>query len=110
MKVVYPKYPCPLLDIDHLINGSLVYHMLSFMDSYSGYNQIQMDSPDASKISFMWNHDNYYYYYHALPFDLKNIGSTYQWLMNVVFSHQINQNLKVYIDDNSTSGYNRPTI
>lgn len=32
-----------LLDIDHLIDGSLGHQTLSFIDAYSGYNQIRMD-------------------------------------------------------------------
>lgn len=34
-----------------------------------------------------------------MPFDFKNVGATYQRLMNVVFFHQIEKNLEVYVDD-----------
>lgn len=56
-----------------------------------------MDPLDSSKISFMLNHDNYYY--NVIPFILKNTGATCQWLMDIVFVYQIWRNLDVYIDD-----------
>lgn len=61
--------------------------MLSFMDAYSRHNQIKMDLMDAYKTTFMSNHDNYYY--NVMPFDLKNVTVTYQWLMYAMFSNQI---------------------
>lgn len=56
-----------------------------------------MDPLDALKKTFMSNHGNYYY--NVMPFILKNIGTTYQQFMDVVFSHQIGRNLEVYVDD-----------
>lgn len=55
-----------------------------------------MDPLDAPNTSFMLKHDNYYY--NVMPFSLKNIVATYQRLMDSVFSHQIGQNIKVYVD------------
>lgn len=69
LNVACPKGSYLRSDIDHLIDGSLGYHVLSFMDAYSGYKQIKMDPLDALKTSFMSNHDNYYYY-NAMPFVL----------------------------------------
>ena len=34
-----------------------------------------------------------------MPFDLKNVGATYQRLFNHMFSPQIGRNVEVYIDD-----------
>ena len=34
-----------------------------------------------------------------MPFDLKNVGATYQRLVNHMFHPQIWQNVEVYIDD-----------
>lgn len=50
------KDPYPLSDIDRLIDVSLGYCTLSFMDAYSEYNQIWMNPMDAPKTSFISNH------------------------------------------------------
>lgn len=84
MNVTCLKDLYPLPNIDQLFNGSLGYCMLSFIDAYSGYNQIQMDPLDASKTSFMSNDDNYYY--NVIPLNLKNVDAIYQQLVDVVFS------------------------
>ena len=34
-----------------------------------------------------------------MPFDLKNVGATYQRLVNHMFSPQIGRNVEVYVDD-----------
>lgn len=34
-----------------------------------------------------------------MPFGLKNIGSTYHRLMDVLLTHHIGWNLEVYVDD-----------
>jgi len=43
----FPKDPYPLPNIDHLIDNTFNYKTLSFIDAYSGYNQIKMDPLDA---------------------------------------------------------------
>ncbi|XP_045797595.1 uncharacterized protein LOC123891742 [Trifolium pratense] len=92
-----PKDPYPLPNIDRLIDGASGCKMLSFMDAYSGYNQIKMNPIDACHTAFMSNTCNYFY--NVMPFRLKNAGATYQRLMDRVFSEQIGKNLEVYIDD-----------
>ena len=34
-----------------------------------------------------------------MPFRLKNVGATYQRLMNKMFAHQIGRNVQVYVDN-----------
>ena len=34
-----------------------------------------------------------------MPFELKNVGATYQRLVNHMFSHQIRKNVEVYVDN-----------
>ncbi|GAU31520.1 hypothetical protein TSUD_332960 [Trifolium subterraneum] len=91
------KDPYPLPSIDKLIDGASGCKVLSFMDAYSGYNQIKMNLPDAPHAAFMTNNCNYFY--KVMPFGLKNVGATYQRLMDRIFSRQIGRNLEVYIDD-----------
>ena len=37
--------------------------------------------------------------YKVMPFRLKNVGATYQRLINKMFAHQIGRNVQVYVDD-----------
>lgn len=97
LNISCPKDTYPLPDINFHIDECLGYHILSFMDSYSRYKRIQMDSLYTPKTTFIFNHSNYYY--NVVPFDLNNACATYQWLMNTVFFHQIWRILEFYVDD-----------
>nr|KYP69821.1 Retrovirus-related Pol polyprotein from transposon 297 family [Cajanus cajan] len=88
-----PKDAYTLPNIDRLVDGASGYAMLSFLDVYSGYNQI----PDEEYTAFITEQANYCY--HVMPFGLKNAGATYQRLMDKVFAEQIGRNLEVYVDD-----------
>ncbi|MCI09737.1 gag-pol polyprotein [Trifolium medium] len=69
-----PKDPYPLPSIDRLIDGASGFKTLSFMDAYSGYNKIKMNTLDAPHTAFMSNTCNYHY--KVMPFGLKNAGAT----------------------------------
>nr|KYP55954.1 Retrovirus-related Pol polyprotein from transposon 17.6 [Cajanus cajan] len=71
--------------------------MLTFLDAYSGYNQIQMHPQYEEKTAFITDSANYCY--QVMPFGLKNAGATYQRLMNKMFKEQIGRNMEVYVDD-----------
>jgi len=71
-----PKDSYPLPTIDRLVDEAAGHHILSFLDAYSGYNQIQMHPADRKKTAFMTDFDNFYY--EVMPFGLKNAGATYQ--------------------------------
>ncbi|CAJ2674684.1 unnamed protein product [Trifolium pratense] len=92
-----PKDSYPLPSIDRLVDNSSGFKLLSFMDAYSGYNQIPMAVADRTKTAFMTESGNYYY--NVMPFGLKNAGATYQRMMNKVFQTQIGDMLEVYMDD-----------
>ncbi|CAJ2662984.1 unnamed protein product [Trifolium pratense] len=92
-----PKDSYPLPCIDKLVDNSSGFKLLSFMDAYSGYNQIPMVVADRGKTAFMTESGNYYY--NVMPFGLKNAGATYQRMMNKVFRGEIGDMLEVYMDD-----------
>lgn len=48
-----PKNSFPLRRIDQLVDATAGHEMLSFMDVYSGYNQLRMYEPDQEKTSFI---------------------------------------------------------
>ena len=62
--------------IDQLVDATLVHQLLSFMDAYSGYNQVTMHVLDQEHTSFIMDH--YLYYYKVMPFGFKNARATYQ--------------------------------
>ena len=67
------------------------------MDAFSSYNQIRMDEIDQEKTSFITS--QCLFCYKVMPFGLKNVGATYQRLVNQMFHPQIGRNVEVYVDD-----------
>ena len=93
----YPNDSYPLQCIDQLVDSTAGHKLLSFMDAFSGYNQIRMDEADQEKTSFVTSQG--LFCYEVMPFDLKNVGVTYQRLVNHMFRPQIGRNVEVYVDD-----------
>ena len=92
-----PKDSYPLPWINTLVDSTARNQLLSFMDAFSGYNQIKMKEADQEKTSFVTSQG--LFCYKVMPFGLKNAGATYQRLMNKMFAHQIGRNVQVYVDD-----------
>uniref|UniRef100_A0A2N9GDN4 Reverse transcriptase domain-containing protein n=1 Tax=Fagus sylvatica TaxID=28930 RepID=A0A2N9GDN4_FAGSY len=92
-----PKDSFPLPRIDQLVDSTAGHKLLTFIDAFSGYNQIVMDETDQEKTSFTTSKG--LFCYKVMPFGLKNAGATYQRLMNRMFHDQLGKNVKVYIDD-----------
>uniref|UniRef100_A0A2N9HHU7 Reverse transcriptase domain-containing protein n=1 Tax=Fagus sylvatica TaxID=28930 RepID=A0A2N9HHU7_FAGSY len=92
-----PKDSFPLPRIDQLVDSTAGHKLLTFMDAFSGYNQIVMDESDQEKTSFITSRG--LFCYKVMPFRLKNAGATYQRLMNRMFHDQIGRNVEVYVDD-----------
>uniref|UniRef100_A0A2N9HJS8 RNA-directed DNA polymerase n=1 Tax=Fagus sylvatica TaxID=28930 RepID=A0A2N9HJS8_FAGSY len=92
-----PKDSYPLPRIDQRVDSTAGHKLLSFMDAFSGYNQIQMTEEDQEKTAFITSRG--LFCYKAMPFGLKNTGATYQKLVNKMFHDQIGRNVEVYVDD-----------
>ncbi|RYR53176.1 hypothetical protein Ahy_A06g028171 [Arachis hypogaea] len=92
-----PKDAFPLPNIDGLVDAASGHRYLSFMDAYSGYNQIPMHRPDEEKTAFITPDGTYCYT--VMPFGLKNAGATYQRLVNKIFRNLSGNKIEVYIDD-----------
>ena len=93
----YPKDSYPLPRIDTLVDSTTRHELLSFMDAFSGYNQIKMNEEDQEITSFVTSQG--LFCYKVMSFGLKNAGATYQRLMNKMFTNQIGRNVQVYVDD-----------
>ena len=65
-----PKDSYPLPWIDALVDSTARHRLLSFMDPFSGYNQIKLDEANQEKTSFITCQD--LFYYKVMPFGLKN--------------------------------------
>jgi len=78
-----PKDSYPLPRIDQLVDSTAGHQLQSFMDIFSGYNQIKMDEVNQEKTSFITSQG--LFCYKVIPFGLKNAGATYQRLVNHMF-------------------------
>ncbi|XP_014493474.1 uncharacterized protein LOC106755772 [Vigna radiata var. radiata] len=54
-----PKDNYPLPSIDRLVDGASGHMVLSFLDAYSGYNQIPMYTPNRNNTTFITEQANY---------------------------------------------------
>ena len=93
---VYLKDEFPLPNIDLLIDSIAGNAIFSFMDGFSGYNQIQMAPRDVEKTAFRKPIGNFYYT--MMPFGLKNASATYQLMMITIFHDMMHRELEDYVD------------
>ncbi|CAA0819584.1 Unknown protein, partial [Striga hermonthica] len=89
------RYPIP--HIDYMVDATSGHRLMSFLDTYSGYNQIPMHPDDAEHTSFYSARGLYCYV--MMTFGLKNVGATYQRLVNKMFACLIGHTMEVYVDD-----------
>jgi hypothetical protein len=92
-----PKDDFPLPHIDMLVDNTAKFNVFSFMDGFSGYNQIKMAPEDMEKTPFItpWGT----FCYRVMPFGLKNAGATYQRAMTTLFHDMMHKEIEVYVDD-----------
>ena len=69
--------------IDQLVDSMVGHKFLTFMDTFSRYNPIQMAEEDQEKTAFITSQG--LYCYRVMPFGLKNAEATYQRLVNQMF-------------------------
>jgi hypothetical protein len=91
-----PKDNFPTPFIDQVIDDCAGHEALSFMDGFSGYNQIQIHPADQYKTAFItpWGT----FAYRVMPFGLKNAGATFQRAMTYIF-HDLAEIILAYLDD-----------
>jgi hypothetical protein len=65
-----PKDPFSLPHIDQIIDSTAGCTRLSFLDAYSGYNQIKLKKEDEEKTAFITPYG--VFCYQVMPFGLKN--------------------------------------
>ena len=69
----------------------------SFLDGFSGYNQVSIDPKDQDKIAFAtkWG----IFAYRVMPFGLTNAPATFQRLMCHAFKEYLRDFLEIFMDD-----------
>ncbi|GJW06745.1 reverse transcriptase domain-containing protein [Tanacetum coccineum] len=87
-----PKDCYPLPEIDWKVESLCGYSFKCFLDAYKGYHQIKMAKEDEEKTVFITSQG--IFFYSKMPFGLKNVGSTYQRLVDKAFQKQIRRNLE----------------
>ena len=68
--------------------------MLSMLDGFSGYNQVQIRKEDGGKTTFTTPWGTYEYI--RMPFGLLNVGSTFKRAMDQAFSDLIGKIIVIY--------------
>jgi hypothetical protein len=70
-----PKDPSELPRIDQVVGSTAGCSILSFLDCYSGYHQINLAKEDEEKTAFITPFGAFCYT--SMPFGIKNAGATY---------------------------------
>src|ERR1044072_8333687 len=92
-----PKYHFPLPRINQIIDSTAGCDLLSFLDAYSGYNQIRMKEDEEDNTSSIQPYA--VFITRTMPFGLKNPGATYHRMMQACLKEQIRRIVQVYVDD-----------
>lgn len=82
-----------------LIDSAAGFKNLSHLDGYSGYNQIFIVEEDVAKTVFRCSGALGTYKWVMMSFGVKNVGATYQRVMNSMFHDFIEMFMQVYIDE-----------
>jgi hypothetical protein len=87
------NFPTPFIDL--ILDECAGSKVFSFMDGFSGYNQIQIKLEDQHKTTFIFPWGTFTY--RKMPFDLKNDGATFLRAMTFVF-HDLKHIVEAYLD------------
>jgi hypothetical protein len=92
-----PKDDYPLPRIYQIIDSTSSCKLLSFLNAYSGYHQINLTINDEEKITF--NAPFGIFCYTKMTFELKNRRAAYQKCIHIILEPHIRRNVEAYIDD-----------
>ena len=90
-------YVMPIADM--LVDSTANNKLLSFMDGFSGYNQILIVVDEISKTVFRCLGSLGTFEWLVMPFGLKNASSAYQRAINAIFHDMLGYHMEIYIDD-----------
>jgi ribonuclease HI len=89
------NYPLPKME--HMLQKVSGSKVMSFIDGFSGYNQIAVHPDDKEKTGFTtpWGT----FMYEKMPFGLMNAGATFQRAMDIAFIGEKDKFVLIYLDD-----------
>jgi hypothetical protein len=89
------NYPFPKME--HILQRVSGASVMSFIDGFSGYNQISVHPDDREKTAFTtpWGT----FMYAKIPFGIMNVGATFQRAMDIAFVGEKDKFVLIYLDD-----------
>jgi len=83
--------------MEHLLQKVSRAKVMSFLDGFSGYNQVDVHPDDQEKTAFTtpWGT----FMYSKIPFGLMNVGATFQRAMDRAFMGEKDNFVLIYLDD-----------
>src|ERR1700733_7963853 len=93
----FQKDNFPLPTMEQILQSVAGSELMSFLNGFSGYNQVLVHPGDQLKTTFRTKWGTYAY--QKMPFGLINAGATFQRAMDTAFRGLINQTVVVYLDD-----------
>jgi hypothetical protein len=92
-----PKDYYSLPRIKVLVDAAAGCERMSLLDCFSGYHQIWMKKEDEDKTSFITPFGVYCFV--RMPEGLRNVGPTFNKMVNIVLGPQLRRNVLDYVDD-----------
>jgi len=97
LNIATQKDHFPLPFIDKVLDNLFGIFFFSFLDGFSGYNQINIAPQDQDKTTFTspWGK----FSYKVLPFGLCNAPTIFQRAVIGIFSNMVNDCMEIFMDD-----------
>lgn len=105
-KIIFPvrnlNKPCqndnfPLPPMEPILQVAASSEIMSFLDGFSGFNQVLVHRNDQLKTTFKTKLGTYAY--QKMPFGLINVGATFQKAMDIAFKGLVNKSVEIYLDN-----------
>ena len=97
MNAVTKKDYFPLPFIDSILDAVAGHECYSFLDGFSGYNQVKIAKEDQLKTTFTTDWGTYAYT--IMPFGLCNAPSTFQCVMTQAFQKYLRISMEIFLGD-----------
>lgn len=83
--------------MEQILQAVAGFELMSFLDGFSGYNQVLVHPDDQFKTTFRTKWGTYAY--RKMPFGLINAGATFKRAMDIAFKGLVNKSVVIYLDD-----------